>query len=73
MCCFYGYKWCCYVQGCLTYTQCGYDLRVHFRKAHSEQMASFNFARLIHRTEQEAKAWAEGEDMGDDDDEYFLQ
>jgi len=66
-CCFYGYKWCCYAQGCLKYTQCGHDLRVHFRKAHGGQVASFNFARLIHRTEQEAKAWAEGEEMGDDD------
>jgi hypothetical protein len=36
-------------------------------------MASFNFAKLIHRTEQEAKAWAEGEDMGDEDDPYFNQ
>lgn len=66
-CCFYGYKWCCYAQGCLKYAQCGYDLRVHFRKAHRGQAAPFNFARLVHRTEQEAKAWAEGEGMEEDE------
>jgi hypothetical protein len=66
-CCFYGYKWCCYAQGCLKYTQCGHDLRVHFRQAHPGQAASFNFARLVHRTEQEAKAWAEGEEMDVDE------
>ena len=67
-CCFYGYEWCCHALGCVKYSQCGHDIRAHFRKVHREQAASFDFAKLVHRAEQEAKAWAEGEDM--DVDEY---
>jgi hypothetical protein len=65
-CCFHGYRWCCYVEGCLKHTQCGHDLRVHFRKDHHGQAASFDFARLVHRTKQEAEAWVGGEDMDED-------
>jgi hypothetical protein len=66
-CCFSGYRWCCYAENCVVHTQCGHDLRVHFKKAHGGQVASFDFARLVHRTEQEAMAWAQGEDMDEDE------
>src|SRR5271163_1148356 len=42
-CCFYGYRWCCYAEGCVVHTQCGYDLRVHVKKAHRELVASFDY------------------------------
>ena len=65
-CCFYGYRWCCYAEGCVVHTQCGYDLRVHVKKAHRELAASFDYSRLVHRSNQEARAWAEGNYMDDD-------
>ena len=53
------------------HTQCGYDLRVHVKKAHRELVASFDYSRLVHRSDQEARAWAEGTHMDDDgDDDY---
>jgi hypothetical protein len=55
------------------HTQCGYDLRVHVKKAHRELAASFDYSRLVHRRDQEARAWAEGtlmDDDGDDDGDY---
>ena len=53
------------------HTQCGYDLRVHVKKAHRELAASFDYSTLVHRSDQEARAWAEGTHMdGDGDDDY---
>ena len=59
-CCFDGYTWCCYAENCMVHMKCAYDLRSrHFTKTHPEQAAGFDFARLVQRTVDGARAWAE--------------
>ena len=58
-CCFDGYTWCCYAENCMVHMKCAYDLRTrHFATAHPEQAAGFDFAKLVQRTVDGARAWA---------------
>jgi hypothetical protein len=57
-CCFDGYRWCCYAEGCIEHLRCRRDIRVHFRDKCRSQFHTFVYAKMVKRTVEEAEVWS---------------
>jgi hypothetical protein len=57
-CCFNGYRWCCYAEGCIEHVRCRRDVRVHFKDKHRSQLRNFVYTKVMKKTPEEAEVWA---------------